>query len=326
MSDARVAASPSTAKLAAALAAVYCAWGSTYLAIRYAIETLPPFLMAGVRFLLAGAVLYVWAQRRGARRPSGSHWWSAAVVGGLLLVGGNGSVVWSEQRVASGLTALLVAMVPIWVVLLDKVWHGAAHPGRRAIVGLLLGFGGLVLLAGPTEFMGGERVDPLGVVVLMGGSISWAIGSIYYRVARLPESSTLATAMEMLTGGGLLTVAGLLTGEAGKMDFAAVSLTSLIAVLYLIVVGSLVGFNAYIWLLGATTPARATTYAYVNPVVALFLGWAVADEPITLRTLVAATIILTAVALIITDRRDRPADASGIESSTGAAAEMPTGV
>ena len=295
-----------------AFAAVYLAWGSTYLAIRYAVETLPPFLMAAVRFLIAGTILYAWARLRGAPRPEPRHWRATTVIGGLLLLGGNGAVVWSELRIASGLAALLVAMVPVWMVLGDTLWQGSARPGPKVISGLLLGFGGLALLAGPSELMGSQRVDLLGMGVLVLGSISWAVGSIYSRMAPLPRSSVLVTAMEMLCGAVLLAIAGLVTGEASVVSLHSASPKSLMAVLYLVVVGSLVGFNAYIWLLGVTTPARASTYAYVNPVVALFLGWALAREPLTLRTLASAAVILVGVALIIADSSGRrPGPSSG---------------
>lgn len=300
---------PSTAKVVAAFAAVYLIWGSTYLAILYAIQTLPPFLMAGVRFIVAGAVLFAWAWLRGARGATLVHWKSAAVVGGLLLLGGNGGVVWAEQRVASGLAALLVATVPLWMVLLEWLRRGGVRPDGRTITGVALGLAGLALLVGPNAFLGGGRVDLLGAGVLVLASLSWAVGSLYARRAPLPGSPLLATAMEMLAGGALLVVLGLATGEAGVVDPAAVSLRSWLALLYLIVFGSLVGFTAYIWLLGVSTPARVSTYAYVNPVVAVLLGWALASEPLTPRMVVAAAIIVCAVAAITTGQatRRRPA-------------------
>ncbi|MFO7262038.1 MAG: EamA family transporter [bacterium] len=300
---------PSTAKLVAAFAAVYVIWGSTYLAILYAIETLPPFLMAGVRFLIAGAALYAWAWLRGARRPALVHWKSALIIGALMLVGGNGGVVWSEQRVASGLAALLVATVPLWMVLLEWVQRDGTRPDGRTLFGVALGLAGLALLVGPNALLGGERVDPLGAAALVLGSLSWAAGSLYSRRAPLPRSPLLGTAMEMLAGGALLTLLGLAVGEAGAVDLDAVSLRSILALLYLIVFGSLVGFTAYTWLLGVSTPARVSTYAYVNPVVAVLLGWAFAGEPITPRMAVAAVIIVGAVAAITGGQgtRRRPA-------------------
>ena len=251
---------------------------------------------------MAGSVLYAWARLRGAKAPDRRHWATTTVAGGLLLLGGNGSVVWAEQRVASGLAALLVATVPVWMVLLDTMMRGAPWPGRRAGAGLVLGFAGMALLASPSGTLGGRQVDPWGVAVLVGGSISWAVGSIYSRMARMPES-LLATGMEMLSGGALLLSAGLVSGEVGRFSADAVTPVSLLAFLYLIVFGSLVGFNAYIFLLGHTTPARATTYAYVNPVVALFLGWFIAGEPVTRQTVFSAAVIVIGVALIVTGQR-----------------------
>lgn len=289
-------------RLIIAFAAVYLIWGSTYLAIRFAIETLPPLLMAGIRFMIAGAILYSWTRRSEASRPAPHHWRHATVIGGLLLLGGNGGVVWAEQRVPSGLTALLIATVPFWMVLLDWVRRDGVRPTGRVVLGLFLGFAGAGLLVGPGEFAGGGRVDLVGAGVLMLASLSWATGSLYSRRARLPESPLLTTAMEMLAGGVLLMVLGLLTGEGARLNLEGLSLRSLLSLSYLIVFGSLVGFTAYIWLLRHTTPTRASTYAYVNPVVAVILGWAVANEPLTARTLVAAAVIIPAVALIISQR------------------------
>ncbi|HEX7091511.1 MAG TPA: EamA family transporter [Longimicrobiales bacterium] len=314
---------PSTAKVVAAFAAVYTIWGSTYLAILYAIETLPPFLMAGVRFVIAGSVLYAWAWLRGARRPvTLLHWKSALVVGGLLLLGGNGAVVWAEQRVASGLAALLVATVPLWMVLLDWLRPAGVPPDRRTAAGIVIGLAGLALLVGPESLLGGGRVDPLGAGVLVAGSLSWAAGSLYARGARLPDSALLATAMEMLAGGALLVLVGALTGEVGRLDPGAVSARSLLGLLYLIVFGSLVGFTAYTWLLGVSTPARVSTYAYVNPVVAVLLGWALAGEPLTPRMALAAAVIVAAVAAI-TGRRATRGEPAMERPETAACAARP---
>src|SRR5688500_4985453 len=284
-------------RLLAAFAAVYVIWGSTYLAILYAIETLPPFLMAGARFLVAGAVLYGWARLRGVPRPRGLHWRSAAIVGALLLLGGNGGVVWAGQRVPSGLAALLVATVPVWMVSLEWL-RGGTRPTRGVVAGLLLGMAGLAMLIGPGEFAGGRGADTLGAIVLVIASLSWATGSIYSRGAPLPKSPLLTTGMEMLAGGVLLAILGLATGELGRLDVGAATAKSWLSLLYLILFGSLVGFTAYIWLLKVSTPAKVSTYAYVNPVVAVMLGWLFASEPLSLRMLLAAAVIIAGVALI----------------------------
>lgn len=284
-------------RIIAAFAAVYLIWGSTYLAIRFAIDTIPPHLMASARFLVAGAILYAWARLRGAPRPTWSNWRAATIVGGLLLLGGNGAVVWAETRVPSGVTALLVATVPIWMALIEGMRNGGRRPAGAVIAGLVLGLCGLALLLVPGNLAG--RVDLLGAGALILGSFSWAFGSLLSRTAKLPRSGFLAAAMEMIAGGVWLLLLGLATGQAGRVTIAALSLKSLLSLGYLILFGSLVGFTAYIWLLGATTASRVSTYAYVNPVVAVLLGWAFAGEAMTLRTGLAAAIIVIAVALII---------------------------
>jgi drug/metabolite transporter (DMT)-like permease len=291
-------------KIVVAFAAIYLVWGSTYLAIRLAIETLPPFLMAGVRFVIAGVILYGWTRWRGAPRPGRGHWAAAGIVGGLMLLGGNGGVVWAEQRVPSGLTSVLIATVPLWVALLEWLRCGT-RPSRPMAIGLAMGLAGIILLVGPTELAGSSRMDLLGAVVLILAALSWAAGSLYSRRASLPASPLLATAMEMLAGGLLLLLASLVTGQAADLDLSQVSLQSVLALGYLIVFGSLVAFTAYTWLLRVTSPARAATYAYVNPAVAVFLGWALGGEPLTVRTLLAAAIIVGAV-VVITSYQPRP--------------------
>lgn len=299
---------PALAQVIAAFAAVYVIWGSTYLAIRFAIETLPPLTMAGVRFLLAGAALYAFVRARGVARPLPIHWRSATIVGGLLLLGGNGGVVWAEQVIPSGVAALLVATVPLWMVLLDWARPGGRGPSATVVVGLLVGFGGLVLLVGPADLVGGDRVDPVGAGVVLFASLAWAAGSIYSRSAALPASPFLATGMEMIAGGALLVVAGLARGEWAAFDPSGVSAASAAAFAYLVVFGSLIGFTSYIWLLGVSTPSRVATYAYVNPVVAVLLGWALAGEPLTARVAGAAAVIVAAVVLITRERAaSRPA-------------------
>lgn len=284
-------------KVVAAYAAVYIIWGSTYLAILFAIETLPPFLMASVRFLVAGGFLYTWTRLRGGERPLRAHWVAATIIGGFLLLGGNGAVVWAEQRVSSGMAALLIATLPLWMVLVDWLRPGGTRPTGRVILGLVVGFAGLVYLIGPDD-AGVESVDRIGAAVLLFGSLSWAIGSIFARTAPRPRTPLLGTGMEMLAGGALLLVLGLAAGESPQVQLAAVSSRSALALLYLIVFGSLIGYTAYVWLLRVSTPARVSTYAYVNPVVAVFLGWALAGESLGARTLLGAAIIVGSVVII----------------------------
>jgi drug/metabolite transporter (DMT)-like permease len=225
-------------------------------------------------------------------------------------MGGNGAVVWAEQRVASGAVALLVATVPLWMVFLGWLWKGTERPDWRVLTGLVLGLAGIAVLIGPAE-LGAGKVDVAGAVVVLCGALAWATGSLYSRTAELPASPLLATAMEMLAGGTVLAVVGALSGELGAVRLDLVSARSVAAVAYLVVFGSLVGFTAYVWLLRATTPARVATYAYVNPVVAVLLGWAFANEPLTGRTALAAGVVLAAVALITARKqRSTPPDVS----------------
>jgi drug/metabolite transporter (DMT)-like permease len=293
-------------RVGAAFAAIYLIWGSTYLAIRFAIETLPPFFMAGARFITAGALLYTWAWLRGAPRPTRLHWREAAVVGGLMLLGGNGGVTWAEQRIPSGLAALLVATVPLWVVLLDGIRPGGTRPSGRVAAGLGLGLAGVALLIGPGNLSGGQSVDLFGTTVVLFAALAWAAGSLYSRQAHLPAAPLQGVALEMLAGGAWLLLAGGVTGEGARLDLDGASLRSLLALGYLIVFGSIVAFSAYLWLLRVSTPTRASTYAFVNPVIAVFLGWALADESLTAQTLLAAAVIVAAVAIITTGRCATP--------------------
>jgi drug/metabolite transporter (DMT)-like permease len=310
------AAQPSAAPLSIwlALGAVYIVWGSTYLAIRVAVRTIPPFLMGGFRFIIAGALMYVWAIRRGDRqgdRPTGRQWVKATIIGGFLLLGGNGAVVWAEQHNPSGLTALLVATVPLWMALLDRVVFGKRLP-ILAIGGLVLGFGGVILLVGGNS---GGRFTVAGVIVTLVGALSWATGSLYARGARLPARPLVATSMEMIAGGVLLTLAGVASGELADLHVTQISGESWWGFLYLVVFGSWVGFSSYIWLLRVAPVSLVGTYAYVNPVVAVFLGWVILDEVVTGRTIVAAAIIVIGVAMIILSRS---------ATATGDPAEGPT--
>ncbi|HEY5022348.1 MAG TPA: EamA family transporter [Gemmatimonadaceae bacterium] len=300
----------SRAQIIAAFASIYIIWGSTYLAIRYAIETIPPFIMGGTRFLVSGALLYLWARSRGASRPTKLHWRNAIIAGGFLLLGGNGAVVWAEQFVPSGLTALLVSILPIWLVIIEWVRPPRKRPTGAVLVGLVLGFIGIIVLVGPGNVSGQGDVRPLGALVLIFGSLSWAIGSFWSRDAKLPESALLTTGMEMLGGGALLIIIGVLSGELSHLDIHHVSRSSTVGLVYLITFGSLLGFTSYIWLLDKVSPAHLGTYAYVNPIVAVVLGWAIAGERLSIRTGVAAAIVICAVALI-TSARNTTAGQSG---------------
>jgi drug/metabolite transporter (DMT)-like permease len=296
----------SRAKVYIAFALVYVIWGSTYLAILFAVETLPPFLMAGARFLIAGALMYAWTRLVGRTgRPRRVEWKGAAIVGAFLLLGGNGGVVWAEQRVSSGLAALLVATVPLWMVLLE--WGGGGkRPTGRVVTGIAIGFIGLGILIGPAEILGGAAADGVGALVLVLAAFSWAVGSVASRHVALPPSPLLGTGMQMLAGGALLLLLGSVSGEWSRLDLAAAAPRSLWAFGYLIVFGSLVGFTAYVWLLKNVEIAKVATYAYVNPVVAVLLGWALAGEELSARIGVSALVIVAGVAFI-TSGRTRPA-------------------
>ncbi len=285
-------------RIVIAFAAIYLIWGSTYLAIRFAIETIPPYLMGGLRFLIAGSLLYAVLRWRGVKAPSRVQWRAALIVGGLLLWGGNGGVMLAEQYVPSSLAALIIAMVPLWMVLLNWGWGDRLRPNAGTALGVGLGLVGIGLIAAPGQAGAEGAVNPIGLLILVGASLSWSIGSLYSRKAALPSNALLSTSMEMLAGGVLMSIAGLLLGEGGQIRIDHVSLLSLSALGYLVVFGSLIGFTAYVWLLKVSTPARVSTYAFVNPVVAVFLGWLFAGETLSLRVLTAAAIIIAAVMLI----------------------------
>ena len=286
-------------KVAIAFFAVYVCWGMTYLAMRIAVADIPPHLLSGSRFVFAGLVLYAWARLRGDPAPNARQWRWATLIGGFLLLGGNASVAWAEERVPSGLAAVLIAVAPIWMVGLEWA-YGGPKPTRRVIAGLLLGLAGVALLVS-SRASAGSRVDPGGAAILILASASWAWGSVISKTAPLPESKFLGTGMEMIGGGLLLLLTAGVTGQFGQFRPAAVSGTAALAWGYLVVFGSLVGFTAYIWLLGVTTIAKAGTYAYVNPVVAVLLGWLILHEQVTSRMLLAAAVILLGVALVNVD-------------------------
>lgn len=318
---------PSTAAVAFALLAVYVIWGTTYLGIAIMVETLPPLLAAGVRFATAGilmlSALAVHARLRRssepAERPTWAHWRSALIIGTLLLLGGNGGVVLAELSIPSGMAAVVVATVPIWLAVFDAVLS-RRRPSGLVIGGLLAGITGVVILVAPFE--GLDRIDPFGVGLVLLADLSWAAGSIYARRAPLPRSALLGTGMEMLAGGAALLVAGSLLGEIGRANVEEFSLRSLLAVAYLIVFGSIGAFTAYTWLLANAPVTTVGTYAYVNPIVAVALGAVILNEPITPRTLIASAIIIGAVVAMVSGR---PREAEEPGPSPGAAPLEPSG-
>ncbi len=279
-----------------ALAVVYLVWGSTYLAIRFAVETTPPFLMAAARFIVSGGCLLVWRRAAGDARPTALEWRNAAIIGFFLLVGGNGGVVWAAQFIPSSLSALLVATVPLWMVLIDTLRPGGERPGFKSALGILIGFCGAALLIGWSAGNAGA-MNLAGAAAVVLASIFWAIGSLYGRNAPLPASPLLATGMEMLSGGIAQIFIALALGEWSSFDPALVSQRSALALVYLTVIGSC-AFVAYAWLLRVAPTPLVATYAYVNPLVAVLLGYFLAGEPMSARTLLAAGLVIGSVALV----------------------------
>jgi len=287
-----------------ALIAVYLIWGSTYLAIRYVVESIPPFISAGIRFAIAGTLLYFWRRATGDTPPTRRQWRDTAIIGILLLVGGNGLVAWAEQFVPSGIAALLISTVPIWMVLIEFLRPGGEKPSKGAVVGLVLGFVGIVLMIGPGKLsVEVGKLHPLGLIAIPTASFLWALGSVYSKSADLPASSLMTTSAEMLTGSAALFIVGAVRGEFGTFEISSVLTTSWIGLVYLIIVGALGGFAAYAYVLRHAPISLVSTYAYVNPVIALLLGAAIAQESLDGRTIFSAVVILGAVILITTSRR-----------------------
>jgi drug/metabolite transporter (DMT)-like permease len=300
---------PGAAAFVAAFATIYLLWGSTYLGMRIAVETIPPFTLAAARFLIAGTILFSIVRARGGPRPTARQWRENAVAGTLLLVGGNGLVVWAEQYVPSGIAALIIGVSPVFMVLTEWAWPGGHRPSAGTFFGLALGLVGVAWLASPREIQAGAGVDPHGLIALVIASAIWPAGAIYIRHLKSPAPPFLGSALQMLCGGLALTLTAAFTGELHSLSISAISAHSWLAFAYLTLFGSLVGFSTFVWLMKHTTPARASTYAYVNPVVAVFLGWLILDEPVTARTIIAAAIIVGAV-VIITIQKSRPAPAA----------------
>ena len=257
---------------------------------------MPPFLMMAARSLIAGTVLFAWARLREGERPAPGQWRAAVAVGTLLFLGCHGLLAWAEQSVPSGVAALMLATIPVWMTLLDWA-SGGARPRWRAVVGLALGLLGLVFLIGPGPRDGAPLV---GLLALVASAFAWAAGSILSRHLPRPPSLVLASGMQLLAGGTALAVVGLAIGEAGRVDAGVLAPRPVLAFVYMVVAASLVSFTAYMWLLRVSTPARVGTYAFVNPVVALFVGWAIGGERLDARTLAASLVIVVGVALVVT--------------------------
>jgi len=315
---------PSRTALLLGFATIYLVWGSTYLGIRIAVETLPPFFMAGTRFLIAGALIAGFIALTRGFRATRTQWRDNAIVGGLLCLGGNGLVSWAEEKVPSGIATLIISIGPLFIVLMDWAVFAYFKDGRRGVrptpltfVGLALGFIGLAILVGPDVLATGVgSLNPYRVFALLAACLSWGGGMIYMRYAPNPAEPFTASAMQMISGSGWLLGVSLLTGDFARFDPAAVTSRSLIAWVYLIIFGSLIAFSTFTWLMKHSTPAKVSTYAYVNPIVAVFLGWLVLHEPLSPRLFLAAVIIIAGVALITIAKtiKSAPALASAAES------------
>jgi drug/metabolite transporter (DMT)-like permease len=289
---------PSTAAFVFAFAAIYVIWGSTYLGIRVAVESMPPFLMAGLRFAVAGPLLFAFLLWRGAKWPTAAQWRDHAIVGTCLLLGGNAVVAWAEQTVPSGLTTLILGASPFIMVLMDWLRPGGSKPAFATVLGLATGFVGLFILLGPGALPESARPAARPLAALFFASFCWWGGSLYGKHARSGATPLMAAAIQMVCGAGAMIVTGLLAGETARIDFAAVSTRSWLAWSYLVLAGSLIAYPIYVWLLQNSTPARVSTYAYVNPIVAVILGWAILHEPLTPRIALAGAVIIGAVAII----------------------------
>lgn len=298
------------AKTLLAFFAIYFIWGSTYLAIKYAVETIPPFLMMGTRSVVAGMVLFFWSRLRGDENVRKEHWPSLVIIGALFFLIGHGGLAWAQQRVPSGLAALLVASEALWIALIECSAFRNFRIGPGRLAGLVLGFAGMVVLIIPNQALGLEQVDAVGTAAILVGTLSWSSGAVYLRMAKLPRSSTLTAGVELIIGGLMLYVAAFAFGEFEHILNHAVSTRSLLALGYLIIFGSIVAFTAYVWLLGKTSATRVATHTYVNPVIAVLLGWAAAHEPLHLNTMIAAVIIIVSVYLVLKERALKPAKAA----------------
>ncbi len=297
-----------TGKTLLAFAIIYLAWGSTYLAIRIGVREVPPFLFAAMRFLVAGAILYGWMVAKGERSPTRRQWASAALLAVLIFVMDYGLLFWAEQRVPSGLAAIMMATIPAFMALSEILFLRTQRLTLRLAVALLIGLGGVaVLMSHSLNFgLGGEPIDTAGAIALIVGSLSWSIGSVLSRKLPLPESKVMSSGMQMLAGGALLALASAGLGELRGFHPAAVSRGAWLSLLYLIVAGSIIGYTAYVWLIHHESPTKVGTYAYVNPVVAVLLGYFMGGEALGLRSILGSLFVLVSVVIITTTRAKEP--------------------
>jgi drug/metabolite transporter (DMT)-like permease len=292
-------------KTVLAFGAIYVIWGSTYLAIRYAVETIPPFLMMGSRSVIAGLILYVWSRSRGNVEIRREHLPALFIIGISFFLVGHGLLAWAQQRVPSGLAAVLVASEPLWIFIVESVFIRDTKVKAKGIAGLVLGFAGIVYLIASTKGIDASGADTIASFAIVLGAFSWSGGAIYSRVAKLPKSPIVAAGAELIIGGVLLLIAGLMFGEASSLQLSAISLRSLLGLGYLIVFGSVITFSAYLWLLSRTSATRISTHTYVNPIIAVFLGWIIAAEPLTMELLIATVLIVVSVYLVLNDHLNK---------------------
>jgi len=294
---------PSRISIILAFAAVYVIWGSTYLGIKYAIQTMPPLLMSGVRYFIAGLIVFVIAISTGALFPKKIHWRNTLIIGALLVLMGNGGVALAESLIPSGIASLIVCSVPMWFALFGWLFFNKGKPGALTISGIVLGFIGMIVLVGPKNILHvGQGINLAGVLIITVGSMGWSVGSLLVARIELPKNQIITIGMQMLCGGFLLFIAGLIKGEYNQVHFNAISTSSLLAMGYLITFGSIVAFSAYSWLLRVVSPSLVSTYAYVNPAIAVFLGWMFLKEPIDKYTIIGSVFIVFALILITSQK------------------------
>ena len=290
---------PKYTTLILAFFAVYFVWGSTYLAIRIAIETMPPLIMLGFRFGVAGLIMLAFFLLRGEKIPGLIQWRNAAIASGLMLVMGTGTVSVALGYVPSGMAALVITTVPLWMAMLNWLWKKGPRPTRLFFVGFIMGLTGVSLLIDPATFIGTRTEGVIAIIAIMMGAVAWSVGSLYGRDADVPSNPFMSTAIQMTAGGLLLVLTGLLRGEQLVISAELFSVRSIAAWFYLVIFGSFIAFSAYIWLMKNTSPAKVATYAYVNPVIAVYLGWALASEPITPRIIIASLLLVSAVVIVL---------------------------